>query len=231
MADERRISRRERRAAARRVQIMEGAAQVFAEKGFARATTKEIADAADVSEGTIYNYFDSKEDLLIGLMFRVANAQLGEREPAFHAGLEEQLDALQEQLGVRQLAEDPEAFYVNILRWRHTFVRENQAILQALLSEIMVNPDFRAKYNEQMVEPFFTLFEAQLSAYAAHDQIRPVDIRVLVRFLFAINLGLLGLYIMDDDFLRQEWESEWFIETLADLANRPEAAPKNIPWR
>lgn len=41
----------------RRTQILRGAAQVFSEKGFYQATTKETAQAADVSEGTIYNYF------------------------------------------------------------------------------------------------------------------------------------------------------------------------------
>jgi AcrR family transcriptional regulator len=76
MPNEQELSRRERRATARRQQILDGAAGVFAEKGFARATTKEIAQSADVSEGTIYNYFDSKADLLIGLMGRVAHMQL-----------------------------------------------------------------------------------------------------------------------------------------------------------
>jgi AcrR family transcriptional regulator len=217
MSEQRKLSRRERRAAARRAQILDGAAQVFAEKGFARATTKEIAEAADVSEGTIYNYFDSKEDLLIGLMFRVANAQLAEREFGPNTAPDEQLEILQDTIGVRQLAETPREFYANILRWRHTFVKENRDMLQALLAEMLVNAEFRANYTAQLVEPFVVLFEQQLGAYAERDQIRPVDIRVMVRFLFAINLGLLGLYIMDDDLLREEWESEWLIQSLADL--------------
>ncbi len=52
---QRTAARRERRIAARKEQILDAAAQVFAAKGFHRATTKEIAEAADVSEGTIYN--------------------------------------------------------------------------------------------------------------------------------------------------------------------------------
>ena len=76
MTDEKTAARRERRITARRAQILDAAAQVFAEKGFARATTKEIADAADVSEGTIYNYFGSKEDLVLAMMARVAEMQL-----------------------------------------------------------------------------------------------------------------------------------------------------------
>lgn len=50
---------------ARRTQILEAAAKVFARKGFDRATITEIAQAAKLSEGSIYNYFRSKEELLI----------------------------------------------------------------------------------------------------------------------------------------------------------------------
>lgn len=61
-------TRRERRIAARRAQILDAAEAVFAAKGYHRATTREIAEAADVSEGTLYNYFANKRDLFIGLM-------------------------------------------------------------------------------------------------------------------------------------------------------------------
>lgn len=50
---------------ARRTQILGAAARVFARKGFDRATVTEIARAARLSEGSIYNYFRSKEELLI----------------------------------------------------------------------------------------------------------------------------------------------------------------------
>ena len=61
-------TRRERRAALRRSQILDAAEAVFTAKGYHGATTREIAEAADVSEGTLYNYFASKRDLFIGLM-------------------------------------------------------------------------------------------------------------------------------------------------------------------
>ena len=60
-------NRRERRIAARKAQILYAAAQVFSRQGYERATTREIADIADVSEGTLYNYFNSKRELLIGV--------------------------------------------------------------------------------------------------------------------------------------------------------------------
>jgi AcrR family transcriptional regulator len=60
-------TRRQRRAERRRNEILTAAARVFAEKGFASASVKEIADAADVAEGTLYNYFSSKRDLLLAI--------------------------------------------------------------------------------------------------------------------------------------------------------------------
>lgn len=48
-----------------RDRILEAAERVMREKGLARATTKEIARAAGVSEGTLYNYFERKDDLFL----------------------------------------------------------------------------------------------------------------------------------------------------------------------
>jgi AcrR family transcriptional regulator len=49
----------------RRQQIIEGALGVFAQKGFEKATNKDIAEAAGIgSPGLIYHYFKDKADLL-----------------------------------------------------------------------------------------------------------------------------------------------------------------------
>lgn len=48
----------------RRRQIVEGAMKLFKEKGFHRATTREIAKAAGFSIGTLYEYIRTKEDVL-----------------------------------------------------------------------------------------------------------------------------------------------------------------------
>lgn len=48
----------------RREQIINAALRVFAEKGFARATNRDIAKEAGITTGLIYYYFKSKEDLL-----------------------------------------------------------------------------------------------------------------------------------------------------------------------
>src|SRR5579884_742100 len=57
----------------RREQILDAAMHVFAEKGYTRATNKDIAREAGITAGLIYHYFDSKEALL--------KAMIDERSP------------------------------------------------------------------------------------------------------------------------------------------------------
>jgi AcrR family transcriptional regulator len=53
----------------RRQQIIDGALQVFASKGFEKATNKDIASAAGIgSAGLIYHYFKDKSDLFQQVM-------------------------------------------------------------------------------------------------------------------------------------------------------------------
>jgi AcrR family transcriptional regulator len=55
-------------AAARRAQLLDSAATVFAVRGFAGTTTAELAKAAGVSEPIIYRHFKSKKELFIELV-------------------------------------------------------------------------------------------------------------------------------------------------------------------
>ena len=58
---------------ATRSQLLDAAAAVFVERGYAGATTKEIAGRAGVSEGTIYRHFADKRELF-GAVFATRNA-------------------------------------------------------------------------------------------------------------------------------------------------------------
>jgi TetR/AcrR family fatty acid metabolism transcriptional regulator len=53
------------RGTTKRERILRAAVDVFAQNGYFNAKVSEIAKAAGVADGTIYLYFDGKEDLLI----------------------------------------------------------------------------------------------------------------------------------------------------------------------
>jgi AcrR family transcriptional regulator len=60
---------------AKRRQIMEGAREVFLAQGFDAASMGEIARTAGVSKGTLYVYFDSKEQLFEVIVHEACEAQ------------------------------------------------------------------------------------------------------------------------------------------------------------
>lgn len=51
-----------------RQRILQAAAMVFAEKGYARATTRALAAAAEVNEVTLFRHFGSKENLFAAVI-------------------------------------------------------------------------------------------------------------------------------------------------------------------
>lgn len=60
-----RTDRRQRRSAELRERLFRAALDLFAKQGFAETTVEDITNAADVGKGTFFNYFPSKDHLLI----------------------------------------------------------------------------------------------------------------------------------------------------------------------
>ena len=57
---------RERKKAATRKAIHDGAIRLFGEQGYAGTTIDQIAEAADVSRATVFHYFPTKESIVFG---------------------------------------------------------------------------------------------------------------------------------------------------------------------
>jgi AcrR family transcriptional regulator len=60
------MNRRERKKEETRVNIINCAVDSFKAKGFEETSMEEIAEKADVSKGTLYNYFPDKDSILVG---------------------------------------------------------------------------------------------------------------------------------------------------------------------
>src|SRR5882762_11258077 len=72
------LTRRERRTAETRERLFRAALDLFARKGFVETTVEDITEAADVGKGTFFNYFPSKDHILIAF----SDMQIGKLEQA-----------------------------------------------------------------------------------------------------------------------------------------------------
>lgn len=66
--------RRDRKRRETRVRIAEAAMALFGERGFNAVTIDEIAERADISKPTFFNYFPAKEDVVLAWQDRFAEA-------------------------------------------------------------------------------------------------------------------------------------------------------------
>jgi AcrR family transcriptional regulator len=72
-------NRRERQSLERRERLFRSALDLFARKGFAETTVEDITNAADLGKGTFFNYFPSKEHILLAF----SEMQLAKLKAAF----------------------------------------------------------------------------------------------------------------------------------------------------
>lgn len=86
---------RERKRIATRLRIIESACRLFGERGIEAVTVEEIAEAADVGKGTVYNYFGAKEDIVVGFLVDLDRKALDSMAllPAQGMSVAETLDA------------------------------------------------------------------------------------------------------------------------------------------
>ena len=81
-----RSQRWQRRKDARPAELLDAALSEFFEKGFAAARLEDIATRAGVSKGTIYRYFDSKEDVFEALVTAIPQANVEAMRAAASGG-------------------------------------------------------------------------------------------------------------------------------------------------
>src|SRR2546428_4488305 len=96
-------SRRQRRSAEIRERLFRAAFALFAKKGSAETTVEDITEAADVGKGTFFNYFPSKDHILLAF----GEMQLAKLEAAIETArcTNEPLPAFLRGLGARMTQE------------------------------------------------------------------------------------------------------------------------------
>jgi TetR/AcrR family fatty acid metabolism transcriptional regulator len=183
---------------ARKHQILDAAAIVFAEKGFHPTTIRDIARQAGIADGTIYNYFENKSMLLLGIFERMRESVLAQETPPAPDEL------------------DPHAFVRAFVQQPLIALQEdNFAIFRIVLSEMMVNDELRTRYYEQIMEPTLALAERYLQAQVNQGRLAIPDIGLTVRAISAMILGLMLEYTLGDSKLVAQWDQ--LPDALTDL--------------
>jgi AcrR family transcriptional regulator len=178
-------SREERKEAItkqRKQQILDAALAVFSRKGFAEATTAEIAQAAGIAEGTIYNYFKSKRELFITVI----------RESIITTPLLDLIEKIPKA--------NIDITFRQILQNRFNLI-ESAPIsgIPSLMGEIIRDPELKALWAEQFLQPFFARVEEIFRAMMTSGKFRPLDPAIATRIIGSLMLGFLMLNIMEGE--------------------------------
>lgn len=189
------ISPRARRALAeeRRKQILDAAARVFAQKGYERATIADIARAAGIAEGSIYNYFKNKNDLLISIP-RHAIQPTVEVMRARMASFSS--DAL-----------PPEQMLTTLVQNMIATLQQNTHLFRILLSTLPTMPQTaRTQYLNQAILYALTILESYFQQQIQRGVFRrDLEPHILARAF----IGLFFPFIMTREILQVEDDQVW----------------------
>jgi TetR/AcrR family transcriptional regulator, fatty acid metabolism regulator protein len=118
--------------------IIEAATKVFARKGFYKAKISEIASEAQVADGTIYIYFDNKDDILICLF-------------------EEQMKAVLDNMVIQISKEDDPVKKLEKFALAHLqLVEQNKHMAEIIQVEVRQSSKFMKEYRN---DPFVQYLE------------------------------------------------------------------------
>jgi len=179
--------RKARRIERVRGEIMDAATALISEKGFKNTTTKEIAARADMAEGTLYNYFKNKDDILMSI---------AERYVSFKRNLDVSADVTSVQEFITNL------YTRNAQIPTETYVKDRE-VLKALLPMFLTDKTLGKLYFERIVQPYLNMIEERLTELQEKDIAANYDVRALSRMLYSNLIGYAVLDINNDPVVSQ----------------------------
>ena len=182
----------------RRRQIVDAAVELFMQNGFHKTTTRQIARAAGVSIGLLYEYISTKEDIL----YLVCEAIHAEMHTAVSIALE------QTEKGTHPLAVAIREYFRVCHRMSDHIVLIYQEIhsLPAAWRKAVLDNELKVN----------ALFSEVLSAIIGRGQLPPLENRVLT--LAAHNISVLGhMWAFRRWMLSRQYTIEEYIEIQTDF--------------
>lgn len=190
-------SRHERRSAQSKQKILDAAARVFAEQGYARASTKQIAEVADVAEGSLFYHFENKRGVLLALMDDLA-------EHVLDMFLDEHLD--------ERVA--PVAWLEQIIQRRIALVRQHRPLISALVQELILDEELRQTYKEKIIAPVTARIAERMQKLIADGALRPLNVEVITRTMMG---GFLGFIWFAPEMLGDDRSAHEVATSVADF--------------
>jgi AcrR family transcriptional regulator len=151
----------------RREQICRIAMRLFSENGFRGTTTKEIANAAGVSEATVFKYFSNKDELYAAILDHKAC------EHPFEDPFAEVADKIEQK-------DDFGVFYgmaLNALNHQ----RDDVDFLRLMMYSALEGHDLARVFVEGFITRFYEFLSEYIRQRQADGVFREVDPRVVVR--------------------------------------------------
>lgn len=156
----------------RREQIIDAAMRVFSQRGFTRATNKDIAREAGITAGLIYHYFENKEALL--------KAVIEERSPL----------KVFRSLPSQAMALSPEAFLRLLLKQVLSVVEGEQFIqlIRVFVPEAIHNPEM-APLALPVFQQVLNFLEDYWRVKMENGELRQIDSRLPPQVLLSCVMG------------------------------------------
>jgi AcrR family transcriptional regulator len=185
----------------RREQIIDAAMRVFSQKGYVRATNRDVAREAGITTGLIYYYFKSKEDLL--------RATLEERSPI-------QVVA---QVTPEMLEQPPEILLPLLLRRVLSIVESEQFVgmIRVILPEMLHDATQVPPIALSFIQRVITFLSNYLKIQAVKGTVRAdLDVERTIQVMVSSMMGIvLRRQVMRDPNLLQYTQEE-IIQTILD---------------
>jgi len=191
-------SSKERLTLKRQRQILDAAIRVFSRKGFNGATTREIALEAGVAEGTIFRYFKTKKDILLGLV-----------GPYVVDSLAEIMDDVS--------GEDDEVVLKTILRNRFNLIRKNIDLARLLFSEAQFHPEIKEYLADNVIMKVAGIIEAFIEKRIKKGSYKDIDPSIAARIL----AGMGSIFFFWNEFLfsnrSPRFDEEKVVDHVVDI--------------
>jgi AcrR family transcriptional regulator len=173
-------SRRERKKSAARARILSAAIELFSRRGLEAVTVEEIAAAADVGKGTIYNYFATKEDIVVAFMADL-EARMAPTIASFRPA-EQPVD---------RILADNILLHFRLKEPYHAFVR-------VFLAQMFMNTERFLPYMVEMQQYIDPPLQSLFGALQERGALRAdIDLPQLILSFKTMHLGLTALWAVE----------------------------------